>query len=245
MGIIPSNRFDETTKIYRTISKERLFEIFAKHQNALVRPRLWPDPYENFMLSSQVDVNGEIGEFEFKHDVYGQCWTLTGFSDAMWRIYSKGTNGVRIRTTVGKLLKSLSSQIVRHKEFSSFIGKVNYKSEFKIREFASNHFSRGIKTDGTQIAETLLVKRQAFIHEKEVRLIYHSIEKTEPSHDIFCYNLKPHELIDQIMLHPLLDIEGVVALKNEIKSKTGYQGRLTQSNLYKLPKAPLIVKWSE
>ena len=53
-------------------------------------------------------VSGGIGlGIGFKENLYGQCWTKTRESDAMWRIYSPNKNGVRIMTTPRKLLTAL------------------------------------------------------------------------------------------------------------------------------------------
>lgn len=40
--------------IYRIVSVERLFELFASKQNVLVKPDKWEDPFENFILKCRV-----------------------------------------------------------------------------------------------------------------------------------------------------------------------------------------------
>jgi len=37
---------------------------------------------------------GEVVEWGFREDFFGQCWTFHKASDAMWRIYSPGGNGI-------------------------------------------------------------------------------------------------------------------------------------------------------
>lgn len=87
--------------IYRIVSVERLLQLFQTQQNTLIKPKKWDDPFENFILQSQVRIpTGEIATFGFRDQFYGQCWTLHSASDAMWRIYSPNKNAVRIRSTI-------------------------------------------------------------------------------------------------------------------------------------------------
>jgi hypothetical protein len=99
------NRF-----VYRITTLERLYRLFESRKNVLVRPRLWDDPYENFILRQRVrHKSGEIREYNYHESIYGQCWTFHKASDAMWRIYAPGGDGVRIRTTINDLSQGLRS----------------------------------------------------------------------------------------------------------------------------------------
>jgi hypothetical protein len=215
----------------------RLLEMFENHKNCLARPQLWHDTFENLLLRSPVEIDGKLGSFGFANDLYGQSWTLEGYSDAMWRIYSSDQKGIRIRTTIGKLLDSLSAPDKTHDATSCFIGKVEYLDERKLRRFASEHFLNGIGADGKKVAQTLLVKRNAFRHEKEVRLIYYSPTPTEPHAHIYCHNFDCHHAIEQIMVHPQLTDQEAQVLIAGIKTVTGFKGELLQSGLYRLPKS--------
>jgi hypothetical protein len=234
-GTILNSDLKADTKIYRTIHKDRLLKMFASGENALVRPSLWDDTFENYLLNSPVELKGEVGSFSFANDLYGQCWTLEGFSDAMWRIYSADKMGVRIRTTVRKLLDALSASNPGTDAISCFIGKVRYCTDTKLREFAENHFRRGFGTDGRKIAETLLIKRNAFRHEKEVRLIYLAPRSTSPSEDLLFHNFDCQSDLNQIMLHPQLSDSEATSLRDEIVKKTGFRGKVLHSRLYRLP----------
>ena len=81
--------------VYRIISLKRLKELLLNEENVLVKPALWDDPFENFILNSKVRLkSGELATFGFRDDFFGQCWTLNKASDAMWRIYSPDSAGV-------------------------------------------------------------------------------------------------------------------------------------------------------
>jgi hypothetical protein len=81
--------------VYRIISIERLFELFASRQNVLVKPKKWEDPFENFILRCRIQLpDGRYATFGFQDKFYAQCWTFQSASDAMWRIYSRTSDAV-------------------------------------------------------------------------------------------------------------------------------------------------------
>jgi hypothetical protein len=222
--------------VYRIISVDRLIELFSNKQNVLVSPKKWEDPFENFILKSKARLpDGEIVDFGFGDDFYGQCWTRHKASDAMWRIYSPSSNGVRIRTTIPKLAHSLASALQPWQNVQCFIGKVKYLNNAKMMEFANTVFKGKINPQAYELAKTLLIKRPAFRHENEVRLLY--FEKANGiSGSIYKYDIDPHSLIDQIMIDPRLDYSAFQNVKADIKSKTNFKGRILRSLLYAPPK---------
>ncbi|WP_130536984.1 DUF2971 domain-containing protein [Thiomicrorhabdus indica] len=219
--------------IYRIISLDRLNQLFNEKVNVLVSPELWDDPFENFIMKSNVRFDdGTIANIDFSDDYYGQCWTLHKASDAMWRIYSNDKKSVRIRTTVRKLAESLSSTLGELKNVQSYIGKVEYLPNKGLMAFA-NTVLTGLPQP-TSFAKTLLVKRPAFRHEKEVRLIYMDKDKKIDS-KLFSYSIDPHELVDQIMIDPRLTKSEANEVKKQIISSTKFQGTIKRSLLYDLP----------
>ena len=88
-------------KIYRIFTREHFFSLFEAGENVLVSPKKWEDPFENVVLNAEVKtINGGSGEFLFHDNVYGQCWSGRAASDAMWQIYSKNKDAIRVRTTI-------------------------------------------------------------------------------------------------------------------------------------------------
>jgi hypothetical protein len=222
--------------IYRIISVERLIELFKNKQNVLVSPKKWEDPFENFILNAKAKLpDGEIVDFGFRDDFYGQCWTRHKASDAMWRIYSPESNGVRIRTTIQKLAHSLASGLQPWQNVRCFIGKVKYLNNKKMMEFANTVFKGKINPEAYEVAKTLLIKRPAFKHENEVRLLYFKNEN-ECHGSIYKYDIDPHNLIDQIMIDPRLDYDQFKKVKENIKTKTNFKDRILRSLLYSPPK---------
>lgn len=222
--------------IYRIISYERLIEIFDSRKNTLVKPKLWEDTFENFALKSKLKFqDGSETMLDTHERLYGQCWTTSKASDAMWRIYSPDKKSIRIRTTVDKLVTSLIMANVDKAMTGSCIGKVEYKSESKITALAKKAFTKNGQITFGSLFRSLLVKRKAFEHEKEIRLIHLDWGKELPKEDIYSYEINSHELITQIMIDPRISCKEFKTIKNDIKKRTGYQGDIKRSLLYRLP----------
>ena len=231
---IAKSELDE--HIYRIISLERLLELFVTKKNTLVKPKMWEDVFENFILKSRVKLlSGEIAEYNYHDHMYGQCWTLHKASDAMWRIYSSAKKGLRIRTTIRKLANSLEIAHPSLPEFRCRIGKVKYLSEKKLMKVANSTFDdSGIGVD--ELFRSLLVKRRAFVHEREVRALYDEFDDNSFSSDLYRYEIDPHDLIEQIMIDPRRTYEEFLGIKEIIQKATGFRGEIRRSPLYTLPK---------
>jgi hypothetical protein len=231
---------DRDTRIYKILKREFFFELFENKKNALVLPKIWQDPFENVILNSEVrTARGETGRFSFHEDVYGQCWTLHRASDAMWQIYSEKKNAVRVRTTVGKLIDSLCAADGNWADATCFIGEVDYLSETKLKAFGRKIFKDGVTP--TAIARSLLVKRNAYEHEREVRLIY--IERRNKKHakGVYKYDIDPHALFDQAMIDPRVPYVKYVPFKEQVMKRTGLSdNQIMRSLLYRQPEGFVV-----
>ncbi|MEL6445592.1 MAG: DUF2971 domain-containing protein [Bacteroidota bacterium] len=229
---------DLDREVYRIFSLQRLLELLRSERNTLVRPSLWDDPFENYVLSAverlKSDERFSIG---FKDKLYGQCWTLDRDSDAMWRIYSPDRQGVRVRSTIRRLLESLLDTSKSYPELSCFIGKVSYLPQYKLVQMLNDAGGSGsgiLDPSGRGQARTLLVKREEFSHEKEIRLIHFSHED-DYSSEIYQYPINPTKLIDEVAFDPRLS-EEMVDLFSDFFYGLGFSKRqVRQSPLYKLP----------
>lgn len=227
------NTEEKERNIYRVMSVSRLIELFNTRQNTLSKPCLWDDPFENVILQSRgILRDGRTVLFGMRDSFYGQCWTFNEELDAMWRIYSPNKDGVKIRTNIIKLFESLHSAILpRNRDVSCFIGKVQYLTMREFNRYLDKPLE--LESTGAGIAKTLLIKREAFSYENEVRLIYWA-EKDDPPNRIFQYNINPFKLIDEIVFDPRMDRYLYVCYGRYLK-QIDYQGTIIQSDLYKAP----------
>ncbi len=216
-------RGDRDASVYRILKLKYLYELFIQRQNVLARPESWDDPYENLRSRLEPPIRDRF--------CYGQCWTLHKASDAMWRIYSPMSNGsyeraVRVRSTIRELLDSLSCCF--EPPGSAFVGRVRYLTTPNLIKYVK----RASDTGARSVAETLLVKRPAFRHEREIRLL---LLARSDNGKLLRYPVDPNKLVSQIMLDPRLDRSEAEALKQDIKAKTRFGGPILRSLLYAPP----------
>lgn len=197
--IFLNNPLDEP--IYRIFSKKRFIQILTEKKLTLSKPKMWDDPFENMLLSSDFQSGSDTCKFATANSVYGQCWTSHSETDAMWRIYSSDKLGVRVMTTPRKLLESLKKEVAENHELRCYIGKVQYITEDKLEEAFSKVELKA--SNGSGIAESLLYKRKEFEHEAEIRLIYVG-QDGQCKENYFGYNIQINSLFESIMFDPRL-----------------------------------------
>jgi hypothetical protein len=222
--------------IYRIFSEKRLLNMLVAKENGLVRPSAWEDPFENFFLKhGGVMPDGTPIDFSNLADGwYGQCWTTQRESDAMWRIYSHGKDGVRVRTTARKLLSS----IWKDEPFASlkyFIGGVQYKTRQFIEGLVRDMSLADVALGGqsASFAETLLIKRPEFEHEHEVRLLFHDAEHQFSTRSVWTHPFDVNSLVTEITLDPRLDDREAAEAAARIEA-LGCTVPIVASDLYKI-----------
>jgi hypothetical protein len=156
----------------------------------------------------------------------------------MWRIYSdpKKKDGIKVKTTVRKLFANLeeSGSVAPYLQF--FIGKVAYKTEEEIYDLMRGLTFLDIAYggQGCKFAELLCIKREAFSHEAEVRILFQDIEPLRGVDRIYVYPLDANNIFDEVVVDPRLSEADSQSLQTEIRAK-GYVGTIKQSSLYRSP----------
>ena len=220
------------TTIYRVTKVEHLIHMFESKSIVLRRPHLWDDPFENILRHTIVKTNKENVGFEpLMNCFYGQCWTLEEESDAMWRIYTPCNNGVKIRTTIRKLLHAIYDKIDTNPDRKCFIGKLVYSNDNEITNILRKITSMDFVTNRTFLSQsmTLLIKPNAYKYEKEIRLIYVS-ESELPENEQF-FALNPSELIDEVVFDSRME-ENLFKIYSEKLRSLNYKGEVKKSTLY-------------
>jgi hypothetical protein len=263
MNIVKDNMIDISydVPIYRVFKVERFLEMFKNNEMVLLKPKKWDDPYENFLLNAQgktcdgIDVSFE----EMRERFYGSCWTTEKESDAMWRIYAPDKNGVKVKTSVEKLFNQFWSENAdKCPGLSCFIGKVTYFPETEIEsilggeEVSEEFFNNPTKSYFNQV-KTLLIKREAFSHEKEVRLIFRNSNPRKEKYgeheflwnmalDVYQFKIDPFELFDEIVFDPRMNQCCYKCFLNKLVTLGFDKNKISQSSLYKAPKRKPILR---
>ena len=221
--------------VYRIMRQEHVIELFTGRKNVLVQTHKWKDKFENFQLSLGGTINGERFPYGFKDAVVAQCWTSAGLSEAMWGIYASDCDKrfLRIRSTPRKLLRALTSAHPQMLQDTCFIGKVQYQSEARIKRYAQ---TGGLfEPRAVTFAQSLLLKRLAFKHECEVRLLYLGNQENYGTTGLYPYDVDPHNMVTQIMADPQRNSVDWNAEKKALKKVTGFRGAIKRSKIYDPP----------
>lgn len=240
---INSINLDINTPIYRIIPLTRFYEMLENQNNVLVKPHLWEDPFENFLLKATGKLNdGTPVSFKSIHDsFYAQCWTTKNECDGLWRNYKcSATSAIKIKTTISKLMERFYDLTNQFHTLSYFIGKVDYVNDAEIIDFFQDPISlMDFKDLG--FVKTLLIKRKAFAYEEEVRLIFSRPNSNEinideiknpwDNSDLFKFSIDPNDLIEEVEIDPWILPDDYKAIRREITAK-GYLGNIVRSSLY-------------
>jgi hypothetical protein len=252
---------DTNACIFRLMEVNRLFEIFESGIISYTAPKLWEDPFENFLEYSYGTVNKKpnmrVDYSGYGKRIFGQCWTLNMETDAIWRIYSPNLNRVKVKTTVRKMQTMLEE--IKDDWFRSYIGKVDYKEESEIKSSIAD----GISTPESSaflpdklIRNFYLSKRRAFEYEKEVRILInlpppeegysnskYQRSKNQDICDLPVNNLP--DLFDEIVFDPRMPDSLVRAYTAYLKNNLSYTNCLIKSELYNKPEIRAEIKDSQ
>lgn len=254
---------DFDTPIYRIYHYDRLLETLKTKKLCLVKPKLWDDPFENFLLKSTgILVDGTKVSFEpIRELLYGQCWSLKEECDGLWRNYTNyscnscsfcnwvhrhhnNCPSVKVQTTVGKLMDSFYDMTNPFHSLCYFITKVEYVDDGQIADILKNAAIKIMDSTCLGGIKSLSVKRKAFEYEQEVRLIFNkpsdqsevdltSIANPWDNSDVFKFSIDPNSLFDKVILNPWMDSD----LQNDIigEIKKYFNGEIVKSSLYEQP----------
>ena len=148
--------------LYRYMSFESFVDTVQRKQLHFVHPSEFEDPLEFQYLqkmcvtepSNHIEI---LYRFALVYRFYVQSWTSLPESDAMWRIYNYNNFAIRIE---------IDRESIKHLEDVQAVD-VTYTDEPD--EYIKKQAQGKLITEYKNLA----IKRKAFEHEKEVRLVKH------------------------------------------------------------------------
>jgi len=220
-------------------------------QIALVPPRMWEDPHEDpaslcvlHALPGVKSAGTQIQQSltDFLAPAWAQCWSLNPGSDTLMRAYSRvildslesrntdpRNEGVSVTSTPRLLFSAMKSWADSRPDSHFVLGRVRYLSEDAIGQFLVNvvnsdagpQFFRTVQGRG----ESLLMKRELFQHEDEVRLICIQRDVVAGASDVRTFSIDPNELFTSISFDPRL-VEFERKEREAEVRRLGYDGRV-------------------
>lgn len=243
------------TPIYRICSYGSLMEVFEDKKLRFSRPSSWDDPYENYYLRYNVDVDGEAVKLkDLERSIFAQCWSLEPESDGLWRNFGGGKHklSVQIESTVWDIMRELYDFQADSPNQKYYCGRVSYVSSEDIEEElkAPVMSSRGRDWSARRaILRTLMTKRLPFAYEQEVRFVFirplMSVAVNEERHRVknkwnynqnaFHVKVEPAKCIKKVKIAPWVDKKTAEIIKRAIGECGFDPAMVSQSKLYDRP----------
>lgn len=248
---------NEDTVLWRYMSLVKFLDLISTKKLTLCRMDNFEDKFEgnSKQILEQIEkilIGAGMGAHilpdftdpyeEVKLKSYALCMHANeNESAAMWKLYGNNGETIALKTTVGKLKRSLSNSNNLH--FGATIYGI---TDEKIEEFYKKDREEN-QVISLSPLEPLFLKRPSFSHENEYRVIY-SDEKTFFTSTTAGENiqkLKENQslinkidcdvdgLIDELIIYPEASSWVVAAINATIKS-FGYNFEAKKSNLYDL-----------
>jgi len=228
---INSINLDLNETIYRICKYDHFINDLKNKTLTLVRPKLWDDPFENFLLNSigVLESGVEVNLENISNSYYSLCWSLREESDGLWRNY-KGTEdfAIKIKSTTHKLFNEIYNIEDNFHTLNYFIGKVEYVNDKQIIDFFNDKVDILNFQSGVEFAQTILTKRKAFDYEEEIRVI---VKNGKNRGDLLSINCEWDNMVDEIIFDPWICVDKFDNIKSEI-IKLGFKGKITRSKLY-------------
>lgn len=245
--------------LYRIFPLWSFEDMLRVRRLVLVPPTYWEDPLEDIpgSIMMQGPNHHQKGLSGYLNPAFCQCWSFESESDSLLRAYSRVTidklhsrnvepryEGVQVRTTPRKLAKALLPWAGRVDWGQFYLGRVQYLAF----DEATNRVSNILRSigpyemgRGLNRAESLLLKRTAFSHEDEVRLIWVCDGQREVREPL-TVNLEPNDFIDEVRFDPRI----IAFERNEREDRAralGYKGPFSDSMLYQRVFFQTILPW--
>ena len=220
-----------TTALYRILSFEHLIDLFETNSLYFASPKSWEDPFENILVHRRSKA------------IFAQCWCKKAVSDAMWRIYSENRMSVRIKTSTIKMSAQLHRARGEGNRLSFRIHDVEYPATADLsRKLKSVAEDLRLEFTSYRASDALLVKREAFDHEAESRIVIHdnNWKDSDPAQSHLRVAVDPHMLIENIYFDPRASDRYIEVCSFYLKEKLRFSGTIGKSGLYRSQSEMLV-----
>ena len=236
--------FLDKNNLFKFMSLENALKSLEGGYLWLANPTEWTDPFEKrFVTATYIDDAGNKKPFEWKDKLFCACFTQTLRSEAYWSVYSRKNIGIQFTIDRKELLEELNKYCTLNSNFKVYLGKVEYKNakdiQMNLSDIPIDNKDKITSKDHLK-ARLLLLKRNDFKYENEIRLIV--VKKDSTKENGIKLPIDIHKVIQRITIDPSVGERTTKVLKSYFEGKLGFTPldrsigkfyRVTKSNLYK------------
>lgn len=215
------------TSIYRYVPLAQLISVIETGTLALNNPSIWPDKTEGGWISRLFSPNAPMEGVHAR----AICFTRESYSEAQWHVYARSAPVVRVRFNIDSILRSCARFDDVPGKF--YLGDVRYTDSAGMKQ----SLERVLPADSPEphsrkAAALLLLKRQAFAYEKEVRLIWLTREAVD-DHILLPFDVT--NAVNQILVSPYAENWAVDAVRSLINDTYRFPWSVEKSSLDRAP----------
>lgn len=183
------------TRVYRYATLAEAFGLISRGEWTFAKPTEWTDKYEKYIAEELFDAGRPFGNLVG----FVKCVSFEYSSEAMWRTYSSAGGLVRLSWSFGDLLTMLQEACWPSKH-KVYVAPVRYLSAPMLR--AQIDTFKNAKPSSQHAKRALLMKRNGFAFENEIRISYFSAIKDDSK--FITAKEVPCTLIDRVLVDPYL-----------------------------------------
>lgn len=239
--------------IFKYMNLETALQCLKNKNIRFVLPTEWPDKFEGRFYQAKTNFNYPPSNSMFPNPVFCCCFTTNRTSEASWKTYSYEKSGlgehvVQFELDFNALRDEFSKNVTD--QFSIFEGPVFYrlsdyeiknlhrfgKNKYRIRDFSLN--SDVWNVDSSNWLPLLLIKRQQFYYENEIRFFLLANDNRNNHEEYVSIDWK--RVIKQIYIDPKasdMEIEILINYCNQYDVPIGNNAgeiQITRANLYQM-----------
>ena len=223
--------------LYKYLTLERALEFLETSKIWFASPTTWEDPFEKRFVETMYQTNGIKVPFPWKDRVYCLCLSENANCEAYWNTYSKDDIGICFALDTEKLLDLLDG-FAEKNDVSIYIGPVVYQNTTTIKGRLSKNPFIGPSIDlddPVTDAKMLLLKRNAFEYEEEVRIILVKDTPSPAKGVMVDYSVENTDLIKLVKIDPRVGNYVTKMLKTLFAEKYEFEPmskRVNKSGIY-------------
>lgn len=223
---------DVDCEVFRIFELRHQLPDILNGKFSLVNPAKFEDRYENPLLNwiffdengEPLTLNGVVAHY------YVSSWTYGSDENPYsWRLYTRDCMGIRIKSTVGKIMNEMLNLNNPFHMLQFHAGTVDYYEKEEIDAWLSQaHYTDFLDSLGQKSVSSLMALRNKFSDENEVRFIFgHKPSNTDNSFadnhitiedGILKHPMNWLRVIDEVVLDPSISEDEFAQTERELRA---------------------------